>query len=597
MFPNRFPATCNNPVCQASIATGEGHTQKINNRYVVWCANCVPELKVVTERVLRSDGVIVMPYEPQHIDLVRAMPGAKWDGQNKTWSVSLSMGDRSRVLELANRIGLEIAPELKQITITEQAETASLIGLYKFQVDGVNFLANKQKALLGDEMGLGKTVQSLMSIPKEGAALVVCTAGLKYNWKDEAEKWRPDLDAVVLSGKNSFRWPEAGEIVIINHDILPATFMPAKRAVREAVYTYYERLKVWRKALKEQNPQAANVHLIVDEAHHYKNYEAARSKKMKEMCLLVNKVIGLTGSPLDNKPEDLYGVLETLGLAKETFTSFDRFQKLYNCSQDYIPTRRGGIYKTVWGKPQPLVPELLRRVMLRRKRIEVLPDLPPKTYNNYVIGDISKSVQKELDRLWEEYQNDPLKIEGHLPPFEKFSKIRAELAKDRIPAMLEYIENTEEQEVPLVVFSTHLAPLDELLCREGWAVITGAASPEKRQEIVRAFQAGQLKGVGVSIKAGGVGITLTHAWKALFIDLDWTPASNWQAEDRLARIGQKSNKVEITRMVSKHPLDLHIHNMLVDKIDTINASIDSMIIPQNVDADEYLSKKIEEIGF
>ena len=143
--------------------------------------------------------------------------------------------------------------------------------------------------------------------------------------------------------------------------------------------------------------------------------------------------------------------------------------------------------------------------------------------------------------------------------------------------MLEYIENAEEQEVPLVIFSAHLAPLDALLGREGWAVITGCASPEKRQEIVRAFQAGQLKGVGVSIKAGGAGITLTKAWKALFVDLDWTPASNWQAEDRLARIGQESNKVEIARMVSDHPLDLHIHNILVEKILVINSAIDKMI--------------------
>lgn len=141
--------------------------------------------------------------------------------------------------------------------------------------------------------------------------------------------------------------------------------------------------------------------------------------------------------------------------------------------------------------------------------------------------------------------------------------------------MLEYIENAEEQDVPLVVFSAHLGPLDALLFRPGWAVINGLTSPEKRQEIVREFQAGNLKGLGVSIQAGGIGINLTHAWKGIFVDLDWSPAANWQAEDRLARIGQKSNKVEIVRMVSDHPLDLHLQKMLVDKMDTIYKAIDS----------------------
>lgn len=537
--------------------------------------------QIMVERVLMADGTLKMPYEPENLDIVRAMPKARWNPTNKTWSVSLEMGDRLRVLELADRIGLQVDPSLRNVEISEQAEMASTFGLYNYQIDGVNFLAHKNKALLADEMGLGKTVQALMSIPKNSSAMVICRAGLKYNWQDEILKWREDMEPIVVGGRNNFQWAEKNQIVIINNDILPQDFMTPKRAPREAVYTYYERLKAWRNALKSKNPQAENTILILDEAHDYKNYQAARSVKIKELCGMCKKVIGLTGSPLDNRPQDLYGVLDSLHLAKETFGDFDKFKTLFNCSYDTIHTRNGCVYKPIWGKPKPIVPELLRRVMMRRKRSEVLPDLPQKTYTNIVIGDIDKSLQKKLDALWTEWQ-DTLEI-GELPPFSEFSEIRAALAKHRTKAMLEIVEDAEEQEVPLVVFSAHLAPLDELLGREGWAVITGAASPEKRQEIVRSFQAGLLKGVGVSIKAGGVGINLTHSWKALFVDLDWTPASNWQAEDRLARIGQKSNKVEIARMVSNHPLDLHIHNMLVDKIDTIVSAIDKMIVGNKIE--------------
>jgi hypothetical protein len=230
--------------------------------------------------------------------------------------------------------------------------------------------------------------------------------------------------------------------------------------------------------------------------------------------------------------------------------------------------------------------------MLRRRREDVLPDLPRKTYTQLVVGPVDASLQKSLDSIWEEWGTS---VEvGQLPPFEKFSEIREKLARSRVDAMIEYIENAEEQEVPLVVFSAHLAPMDALLGRPGWAVITGVTSPEKRQEIVRAFQAGKLKGVGVTIKAGGVGINLTHAWKALFVDLDWSPANNWQAEDRVCRIGQMSDKVEIVRMVSDHPLDIHIQNMLVDKIDTIIKAIDNAIEGEKGQAKAAVQGETEE---
>jgi SWI/SNF-related matrix-associated actin-dependent regulator of chromatin subfamily A-like protein 1 len=593
MFTNKFAGTCNNPTCNCKVEAQAGYTQKINNRWAVWCKKCVPgRIEAAPRRILTTDGKIITPYEPQNLDLLRSIPGARWDKDNHWWSVSLEMANRRRLLEVAEKIGLEVPPSLRIVEVTEEAQNATNAGLYPFQVEGVNFLAHKDRALLGDEMGLGKSVQSLMGIPANGAALVICRAGLKYNWLDEVNKWRPDLKPVVLSGRKSFRWPTSGEVVIINNDILPGEFNTPKKNSGEAMEAYWERLKTYRNELKERHPQSANVNLIVDEVHDYKNREAARSRKVKEFSKLARKLTGLTGSPLTNRPEDLFGVLDVLGLAKEVFGTWERFQLLFNAYSERVWTGRGYINKIVWGKPQPIVPELLRRAMLRRRRADVLPDLPTKTYTNLTTS-LDSTLQKSLDEMWEEW-GTAVQIDGELPPFEKFSELREKLARSRVDAMIEYIENAEEQEVPLVVFSAHLGPLDALLGRPGWAVISGVTSPLKRQEIVRAFQAGQLKGVGVSIKAGGVGINLTHAWKALFVDLDWTPAANWQAEDRIARIGQLSNKVEIIRMVSNHPLDLHIHNMLVDKIDTIIKAIDSSVHGEKIEVKPGSQGETEE---
>lgn len=589
MFPNRYAGYCNNPACKVKVDASAGFTQKVDGRYVVWCKKCVPAkiqesgMATSATRMLTADCKIITPYEPENLPLIKSLPNARWDGVNRWWSVSDLMADRRRILEVANKLGLEIAPTLQEIKLTEQAENATHAGLYPFQVEGVNFLAHKDKALLADDMGLGKTVQALMTIPKNGKSVVICRAGLKFNWSDEIEKWRPDLKAVVLSGRNSFRWPNNGEIVVINHDILPAQFHIARHK-GEQMQAYWKRLAIWRENLKKNNVGAENTIIIVDEAHDFKNYNSQRSHKVKEMVQLAPKLIGLTGSPLTNHPEDLYGVFDVLGLAKETFGTLERFKTLFNAQEQIMVTRKNprGFRVTSYGKPQPIVPELLRRVMLRRLRADVLPELPNKTYTNILVGDVNPELQKQLDELWEEW-GSYIEVEEELPPFEKFSEIREKLARSRVPAMLEYIENTEEQEVPLVVFSAHLAPLDALLTRPGWAVISGATGAERRQQIVRDFQAGKLKGVGISIRAGGVGLTLTRAWKALFVDLDWTPGNNWQAEDRICRIGQVANKVEIVRLVSDHPLDLHVHNLLSEKIGTICLAIDNLMVAKKVE--------------
>jgi hypothetical protein len=178
--------------------------------------------------------------------------------------------------------------------------------------------------------------------------------------------------------------------------------------------------------------------------------------------------------------------------------------------------------------------------------------------------------------MWDEW-GELIDGKKQLPPFEEFSSLRAALAESRIPALLEMVEDHEEQGVPLVVFSAHKAPV--LACgeREGWEAITGDTSSKKRQEIVERFQAGKLKGLALTIRAGGVGLTLTHAWKAIFVDLDWVPSQNQQAEDRICRIGQLAAHCEIVRMVSDHVLDIHVLDLIGWKIAVIEAAIEKVI--------------------
>jgi hypothetical protein len=414
------------------------------------------------------------------------------------------------------------------------------------------------------------TMQAIMSLPTNGKVMVVCPAAIKHNWKAEFARWRPEYRVSVLEGKKAFRAPEAGEVVIINYDVLPAYLVAAKG--EDGAYAH-ETPAAMVEALSD-------VRLILDEAHAVKNYKAARSKKVGTLVRLVKTAWLLTGTPLLTRPSDLWGMLSAGGLAGEVFGNFARYMKLFGASK--------GRYGIEWGSPSAEVPERLRRVMLRRLRAEVLPDLPAKTYK-----DISVPVTGKLAELldaayeaWcdseaayedEDYARRGRRAPSSLPSFHEFSRIRAELASAKIEAMLEMVAEHEEQEVPLLVFSAHRAPIDALASREGWAVITGDTSSADRARIVAEFQAGQLKGVGLTIQAGGVGLTLTHASNVLFVDLDWTPALNAQAEDRVVRIGQTATSVLITRLVCEHPMDKHVAALIAAKMRLIEGAVEHEI--------------------
>lgn len=213
-------------------------------------------------RALHADGRLETPYEPATLPLVRSFPGARWNAEGKFWTVSTAVQDRPRVLELARQLGLAIAPELDRAVtelnprVAEASARATAAGLYPYQVRGVEFLAVRDRALLADDMGLGKTAQTLLALDAERGTIVVCPASLKYVWRDEAARWRPDLTVAVLAGRGSFRLPVAGEIVVINFDILPTEEDVA--------------------ALTNLTECA----LVVDEAHKVKSYKAARSKRV-----------------------------------------------------------------------------------------------------------------------------------------------------------------------------------------------------------------------------------------------------------------------------------------------------------------------------
>jgi SWI/SNF-related matrix-associated actin-dependent regulator of chromatin subfamily A-like protein 1 len=581
MRTNRHPADCakcGNPVA-ADAGTLQGPPWK------VFCVACLPRVeRVAIIRITKAgDDAIRVTIDGRlssaQFDAYRdATRGSIYEPATR--SNRISKTHMLLALERLQTLGLPVQLDDAAQTLvstlqsgvrqaqTAASEMAAVVddalqdrgsALYGYQKTGIRWLATRFAALLGDDMGLGKTIQALVAAPAGKPVLVVCPKVAKGVWAREAARWRHDLTAAAIKTRKDFRWPQAGELLSANYESLPR--LDDKGHLPEHI-----------------GAAPAGLVLIADEAHAVKNNKAARTKAFRAIGKAARAAGGqlwlMTGTPLLNRPPELWAMLQAADLARVVFGSWPRFVHLMG---GYDGAR--GIE---WDprRVDPRVGEMLKDVMLRRLKIDVLPDLPEKTYDHRPVNGFSRDVRRAADealvhmrrRGYDLETVDPDQIGG--VPFEEMSRVREQLAAAKIPAMLSIVAEYEETETPLVVFSDHRAPVLALSEREGWAAITGDTAPEERTRIENAFQAGKLRGVAATIKAGGVAITLTRASNLLFVDRSYVPANNSQAEDRIYRIGQKAGVV-ITDLVGDHPLEHRLYALLATKRDLVARTVDA----------------------
>lgn len=404
---------------------------------------------------------------------------------------------------------------------------------YPFQREGIAFLASRKRAMLLDDMGLGKTLQALLSLPSGTPTLVVCPRVARGVWEAEAGKLRPDLEVVQLS-PSSFRWPHPGELCIGTYETVPHEW---------ALPT---------------SPEGVTV--IVDEAHNVRNTSSSRYKRVKSLLESAARAYLLTATPLENRPPDLWNLATLLGVEREAFGSRKHFYVLF--------ARESA---TEWGVPLPGAAKALRCIGLRRTKAEVMGQIPQKVIQVVPVDiDLNSAEARDVDQA-----HDWLLATDHAMGFGFIMKARAILARRKIPAMLELVEDLEAVNEPALVFSCHKAPIEALETRPGWRTITGDTTPEARTQAQEDFQAGRLFGLGLTIGAGGTALTLTAAHHVVFVDREWNPGRNHQAEDRAVRIGQ-DKVVTIHRLVASHPLDRRVEDLIEEKTTSIEGSVEAM---------------------
>lgn len=453
---------------------------------------------------------------------------------------------------------------------------------FPYQQSGTEFLSNPdQRALiLADKPGLGKSRQALDALGDRG--MVVCPPSLKYNWADQCRRWRPDLRPVVLMGTGlaSFKWPDRGELVIIGYNQIPEWLekppaksgfspndeSPAAKAKRNELAKRRKELK--RRYEETAKSGVADIMLIADEAQYVKNIHASRSRRFRMLSALCSYTRLLTGTPMPRgNPADLWGILVSANMAETVFDSEPRFKSI------------AGIASEPHVLPSPEFHRALAPFMLRRQKEDVAAQLPPKLYQTHTV-ELDAETNAQLEALSPELiaaieqarTATELSKLRTLPAFAEFSRTRQQIARARIPGLLEYVELAEENEDRLIVFSAHRDPILSLKDREGWAIITGDTPLAERQAIVE--NQDSYKGIGITIKSGGTGLTLTSFSHVVYVDLDWDVTQNEQADDRIHRHGQEAEFCLYTILTSTTAIDRLITSKLVAASLNIQIAID-----------------------
>jgi hypothetical protein len=421
--------------------------------------------------------------------------------------------------------------------------------LYDYQRDGVRFLAERESALLADDMGTGKTVQTIVALRmlfqsgRIASALIVAPLVLLKNWDRELEKWATVLTGVtVVRGsrpQREIQWEKAAHVWIASYG-----------TVREDIdhITKHRRFDV----------------VILDEAQAIKNRKSEQSKAAKRVVR--TRAWALSGTPIENGLDDLVSIFEFLKpglLNRQTVTPESAKQ-------------------TIHGK-----------YFLRRRKQDVLKDLPPKTVAEDWVGleDAQREAYERAEqegRVWLEKLGAEASIQNVLDLIVKLKMLCNREPKSAQSCKLDLMDERLEEVMGVpgskaLIFSNFKSEGVDLIV-ERYAQfhpirITGDVGDNERHRLVDKFQSdSETRLLVATPKSGGVGINLTAANYVFHFDHWWNPATEQQAEDRAHRIGQMrqvfvyhiwtENTIE-ERIYKKLEAKRRLYSVVIDDLSTV----------------------------
>ncbi len=446
---------------------------------------------------------------------------------------------------------------------------------YPYQREGIEYGLAKKRLIIGDEPGLGKTLQSIGIVDTANAypCLVICPSSLKINWQREFGKFT-DKSALVLDNAVRTTWPyllKMGmhHVAIVNYESLRKYFVwdingrtgsngnsgKGNQSFRLKDVVFCPQIRMFKS-------------VIIDESHRVKDPSAQQTIFTKGITTGKEWVILLSGTPVVNRPEDLVAQLSIMGRLQE-FGGRTQFMV------DYCIDPKAK-------KAEPAVPlsvlsrKLYDTCMIRREKAKVLPQLPDKTRIDLYV-DIDNAPEYNLAaadlaaylQQYTECTDWEIRRKMRMEALVRFMTLRRLATLGKVAQATDFIRTFLENGKKLIVFCSLHEIVDGLVkAFPGAVTVTGRDSAVEKQAAVDSFQNNaETMLIICSIKAAGVGLTLTASSSVAFLELPWTYCDCCQCEDRAHRIGQKDN-VTCYYLLANGTIDQAVYRLIQDKKNT-----------------------------
>jgi len=460
------------------------------------------------------------------------------------------------------------------------------VELRDYQESGIRWLTNIANygfgGILADEMGLGKTLQTIMFIAsrlkedKNREILIVCPTSLIYNWESEFNRFAPSIKVKVIADVRSKREQIFQELKDYQ------VFITSYGLLREDIEKY-EKIQYDT--------------MIIDEAQAIKNVGAGITQCTKKINAHIR--IALTGTPIENSLVELYSIFDFI--MPGFFNSATKFQAKYN-----------NILKAENKDQKNEFNKLIEPFILRRKKIDVVKELPDKIEENILV-ELDKEQKKtylaeaaKINDLISEKININTFNTSKLVILQYLMKLRQicispslcyegyQGSNAKIDLLVETLKNAIDGGHKILVFSQFtqaLAIVKEELAKNqiSYYYLDGSTKAKDRLGLVNEFNKSRnVKVFLISLKAGGNGLNLTGADIVIHLDPWWNPAVEDQATDRAHRIGQEK-VVQVIKLIAKGTIEEKIV-----KLQEMKKELSKQIIEGKQSSDEIISKLSEK---